>query len=95
MAGKLFKFGTIFSALSIFFLFTGVMLTNFEKHRTHSGLVFTISGFNFVAALGCWIAYWSIKIKLDVDKDEIETVVKEREEKLRLKIDQQRVRSMV
>lgn len=69
MAGKLFKFGVIFTTITIALIFIAVMMTNYATHEKHSGLVFSLSGLSFLAAIGCWISYWTIKIKLDAEND--------------------------
>ena len=89
MAGKLFHFGLALTIVTILLIFIAVLMTNYREHETHSGFVFTLAGFTFVGALGCWIGYWTIKIKGDVERDDYKegdkSVSHEREHCLRAK----------
>ena len=48
----------------------------------HSGFVFTLAGFTFIGALGCWVGYWTVKIKSDVGVG-VEQEEEEQREKLK------------
>ena len=82
MANKLFNFGLILTILTILLIFIAILLTNYREHEMHSGFVFTLAGFTFIGALGCWVGYWTVKIKSDVGVG-VEQEEEEQREKLK------------